>query len=71
MGGEATARSWKSFCMFLQDNIIREFNLNEIFEKCKKFSKGRSERIEELRSGHNEQQSTRTLEEESESKKDK
>lgn len=34
--------------MFLQENIICEFNLNEILEKCKKLGKGRSEKLEEL-----------------------
>lgn len=36
--------------MFLQENIIREFNLNEILEKCNKLGKGRSEKLEELES---------------------
>lgn len=31
----------------LQENIIRDFNLNEIFQRCKKFSKG--EKPEELK----------------------
>uniref|UniRef100_W5L4V0 Thioredoxin-related transmembrane protein 2a n=1 Tax=Astyanax mexicanus TaxID=7994 RepID=W5L4V0_ASTMX len=62
------AVSWS----FTEENIIREFNLNEIFEKCKKLSKGRSEKIEELGSipqedDHNEEH----LGEELESKKDK
>ncbi|XP_036424706.1 LOW QUALITY PROTEIN: thioredoxin-related transmembrane protein 2-A [Colossoma macropomum] len=64
------AVSWS----FTEENIIREFNLNEIFEKCKKL-KGRSEKIEELGSlpleDHDEEQPIRTLKEESESKKDK
>ncbi|XP_017547570.1 thioredoxin-related transmembrane protein 2-A [Pygocentrus nattereri] len=64
------AVSWS----FTEENIIREFNLNETFEKFKKL-KGRSEKIEELGSlpqeNHDEQQPIRTLEEETESKKDK
>ncbi|KAI4893777.1 hypothetical protein NFI96_033983, partial [Prochilodus magdalenae] len=66
----------KKLCpfMFLQENIIREFNLNEIFEKCKKI-KSRSEKIEELGSlpqeDHDDEQPIGTLEEESECKKDK
>lgn len=34
-------------CVCLQENIIREFNLNEIFQKCKKHRKG--EKTEELK----------------------
>uniref|UniRef100_A0A8B9JYA9 Thioredoxin-related transmembrane protein 2a n=1 Tax=Astyanax mexicanus TaxID=7994 RepID=A0A8B9JYA9_ASTMX len=58
------AVSWS----FTEENIIREFNLNEIFEKCKKLSKGRSEKIEELGSIPQEDDH---LGEELESKKDK
>lgn len=58
--------------MFMQENIIREFNLNEILEKCKKLGKGRSEKIEELGSLPQEQaDGDQPLMEESESKKDK
>lgn len=56
----------------LQENIIREFNLNEILERCKKLGKGRSEKIEELRSLPREQaDGDQPPMEESESKKEK
>lgn len=59
---------------FLQDNIIREFNLNEIFKKYKKLSKG--EKPEEpktlLQETPEEQEPVGPHEEEEpESKKDK
>ncbi|XP_026855137.1 thioredoxin-related transmembrane protein 2-A [Electrophorus electricus] len=60
---------------FMEENIIREFNLNEIFEKCKKLSKGRNEKIEELGSlpqeHPNGKQPISPLQQEAESKKDK
>lgn len=62
----------KPVFMFLQENIIREFNLNEILEKCKKLGKGRSEKIEELESLPQElTDGDQAPEDESESKKDK
>ncbi|TSV81502.1 Thioredoxin-related transmembrane protein 2 [Bagarius yarrelli] len=62
------AVSWS----FTEENIIREFNLNEILEKCKKLGKGRNEKIEELRFLPQEQtDGEQPLTEESESKKDK
>lgn len=58
--------------MFLQENIIREFNLNEILEKCKKLGKGRNEKTEELESLPQEHaDGDRPPMEGSESKKDK
>lgn len=56
--------------MFLQENIIREFNLNEILDKCKKLGKGQTEK--ELGSISQEQANRdQPLMEKSESKKDK
>lgn len=58
--------------MLLQENIIREFNLNEILDKCKKLGKGRTEKMEELGSIPQEQANgDQPLMEKSESKKDK
>ncbi|XP_056328703.1 thioredoxin-related transmembrane protein 2-A [Danio aesculapii] len=57
---------------FTEDNIIREFNLNEIFQKYKKFNKG--EKPEEPQQVLEEEESESPLgeeEEELESKKDK
>lgn len=58
----------------LQDNIIREFNLNEIFQKCKKRNKG--EKSEEPKSLLQEgsdggEPVSKDVTEEPESKKDK
>ncbi|KAF7707043.1 thioredoxin-related transmembrane protein 2-A [Silurus meridionalis] len=62
------AVSWS----FTEENIIREFNLNEILEKCKKLGKGRNEKIEELGFDPQEQpDEDQPLMEGSESKKDK
>lgn len=52
--------------MFLQENIIREFNLNEILEKCKKLGKGRNDNLPQEHADGDQ-----PLMEESESKKDK
>ncbi|XP_076878537.1 thioredoxin-related transmembrane protein 2-A [Brachyhypopomus gauderio] len=60
---------------FTEENIIREFNLNEIFERCKKLTKGRGEKIEVLGSlpleHHDGEQPIGPQQEEGESKKDK
>ncbi|XP_062856983.1 thioredoxin-related transmembrane protein 2-A [Trichomycterus rosablanca] len=64
------AVSWS----FTEENIIREFNLNEILERCKKLGKVRGEKVEELRSlSHQEAEGEHVEEirEESESKKDR
>lgn len=37
---------WRAFFR-LQENIIREFNLNELFQKSKKLTKGRGSNQEE------------------------
>lgn len=33
--------------LYLQENIIREFNLNELYQKSKKMSKGKAEKVAE------------------------
>uniref|UniRef100_A0AAY4A4H0 Thioredoxin domain-containing protein n=1 Tax=Denticeps clupeoides TaxID=299321 RepID=A0AAY4A4H0_9TELE len=55
------AVSWS----FTEENIIREFNLNELYQKSKKLSKTKGEKEEEP------EPDTNAQEEESESKKDK
>lgn len=37
--------------LWLQENVIREFNLNELYQKAKKQSKPRDEGSEELPEG--------------------
>lgn len=44
-GSLYTLLIWSAFCS--QENIIREFNLNELFQKSKKLSKGRGSNQEE------------------------
>ncbi|KAL4641706.1 thioredoxin-related transmembrane protein 2 [Arapaima gigas] len=65
------AVSWS----FTEENIIREFNLNELYEKAKKMSKRKGEKVAELQcptvQEENEEQLETPGEEESESKKDK
>ncbi|XP_067103383.1 thioredoxin-related transmembrane protein 2-A [Osmerus mordax] len=62
---------------FSEENIIREFNLNELYQKCKKLGKGKGERGEEQdpalpEEGDNEPQADSTdPKEPTESKKDK
>lgn len=60
---------WKSF--HPQENMIREFNLNELFQKSKKLSKGRGMKEEEQNEdGSNELHLNENLEQQTESKKD-
>lgn len=60
---------WKSF--HPQENMIREFNLNELFQKSKKLSKGRSMKEEEQNEdGSNELHPNESPEHPTESKKD-
>lgn len=56
----------------LQENIIRDFNLNEIFQRCKKFNKGEKPEEQTLpQEAPEEEQPVGPHEEEPESKKDK
>ncbi|RXN35162.1 thioredoxin-related transmembrane 2 [Labeo rohita] len=57
---------------FTEENIIRDFNLNEIFQRCKKFNKGEKPEEQTLpQEAPEEEQPVGPHEEEPESKKDK
>ncbi|GAA6228718.1 thioredoxin-related transmembrane protein 2-B [Lates japonicus] len=67
------AVSWS----FTEENIIREFNLNELYQKSKKFNKTKEDKISQSQfppvpeEEESEQQGANTQKEETESKKDK
>ncbi|KAJ8379419.1 hypothetical protein SKAU_G00001970 [Synaphobranchus kaupii] len=61
------AVSWS----FTEENIIREFNLNELYQRSKKFSKGKGERFPPVLEEDESEPQTEPMGEESESKKDK
>lgn len=56
----------QSYIFLLQENVIREFNLNELYQKAKKISKHADENFEEFS-----EQSAITEHPNGESKKDK
>lgn len=66
------AHSWSNMkCIVPQENIIREFNLNELFQKAKKLNKGRGAKGEEPAGGSDElHDNTDGQEQPTESKKD-
>ncbi|KAG7458496.1 hypothetical protein MATL_G00220770 [Megalops atlanticus] len=61
------AVSWS----FTEENIIREFNLNELYQKSKKLSKGKAEKFPPVPEEEEVEPEPETKGEESESKKDK
>ncbi|XP_018539947.1 thioredoxin-related transmembrane protein 2-B [Lates calcarifer] len=67
------AVSWS----FTEENIIREFNLNELYQKSKKFNKTKEDKVSQSQfppvpeEEESEQQGGNTQKEETESKKDK
>lgn len=58
-------------CLCLQENIIREFNLNELYQKSKKLNKTKGDKVCETQFPTVPEEEEPEQAEESESKKDK